>query len=92
MGGITSAQKLPAKGVYVFRLFLPDWATFEKPGRYALTIRRKLEPNPSQPRYFRTEPGVGVRFVPGGSDSGGDGGNRPPKPQPSDGREDQVSG
>lgn len=35
---------------------------------YMATIRRKLEPNPSQPRYFRTEPGVGVRFVPGGVD------------------------
>ncbi len=43
MGGITSAQRLPAKGEYDFSLFLPDWATFEKPGRYTLTIRRKLE-------------------------------------------------
>jgi two-component system KDP operon response regulator KdpE len=25
-------------------------------------IRRKLEPNPSQPRYFVTEPGMGYRF------------------------------
>jgi two-component system KDP operon response regulator KdpE len=25
-------------------------------------IRRKLEPNPSQPRYFITEPGMGYRF------------------------------
>src|SRR5947199_177152 len=55
---------------------------------YMATIRRKLEPNPSQPRYFRTEPGVGVRFVPGGSD----GGDRPPKPEPSDGGEDRLSG
>lgn len=30
-------------------------------------LRRKLEPNPHQPRYFRTEPGLGVRFVPGGA-------------------------
>jgi two-component system KDP operon response regulator KdpE len=30
-------------------------------------IRRKLEPNPSQPRYFITEPGMGYRFqVPDG--------------------------
>jgi RNA polymerase sigma factor (sigma-70 family) len=43
MGGITSAQKLPARGAYTFRLFLPDWATFERPGRYTLTIRRRLE-------------------------------------------------
>jgi RNA polymerase sigma factor (sigma-70 family) len=43
MGGITGAQKLPARGEYLFRLFLPHWATFEKPGRYTFTIRRKLE-------------------------------------------------
>ena len=27
-------------------------------------IRRKLEPNPSQPRYFITAPGIGYRFEP----------------------------
>jgi two-component system KDP operon response regulator KdpE len=26
-------------------------------------LRHKLEPNPSQPRYFITEPGMGYRFV-----------------------------
>jgi two-component system, OmpR family, KDP operon response regulator KdpE len=29
-------------------------------------VRRKLEPNPSQPRYFLTEPGIGYRFEDGG--------------------------
>jgi hypothetical protein len=43
MGGIVHSEKLSAKGEYVFRLFLPQWATFEKPGRYTMTIRRKLE-------------------------------------------------
>jgi len=28
-------------------------------------LRRKLEPVPSQPRYFRTEPGIGYRFESG---------------------------
>jgi len=28
-------------------------------------VRRKLEPLPSRPRYFLTEPGMGYRFVPG---------------------------
>ena len=28
-------------------------------------LRRKLEPNPSQPRYFLTEPGMGYRFEAG---------------------------
>jgi two-component system, OmpR family, KDP operon response regulator KdpE len=31
---------------------------------YLARIRRKLEPDPSQPRYFRTEAGVGYRFEP----------------------------
>ena len=28
-------------------------------------IRRKLEPEPARPRYFRTEQGMGYRFTPG---------------------------
>jgi two-component system, OmpR family, KDP operon response regulator KdpE len=31
---------------------------------YLSQIRRKLEPEPSQPRYFITEPGMGYRFEP----------------------------
>lgn len=31
---------------------------------YMTQIRHKLEPEPSRPRYFITEPGVGVRFQP----------------------------
>jgi two-component system KDP operon response regulator KdpE len=31
---------------------------------YLAALRRKLEPNPSQPRYFVTEPGMGYRFEP----------------------------
>jgi two-component system KDP operon response regulator KdpE len=30
---------------------------------YMSQIRRKLEPDPSRPRYFITEPGMGYRFV-----------------------------
>jgi two-component system KDP operon response regulator KdpE len=30
---------------------------------YLAQLRRKLEPEPSRPRYFITEPGVGHRFV-----------------------------
>ena len=32
---------------------------------YLAALRRKLEPVPSQPRYFITEPGMGYRFVAG---------------------------
>ena len=31
---------------------------------YMAQIRRKLEPDPSDPRYFVTEPGMGYRFEP----------------------------
>jgi two-component system, OmpR family, KDP operon response regulator KdpE len=34
---------------------------------YLSAIRRKLEPDPAQPRYFLTEPRSGVRFDPGES-------------------------
>jgi two-component system KDP operon response regulator KdpE len=33
---------------------------------FLVTIRRKLEPDPVHPRYFITEPGSGIRFVPEG--------------------------
>ena len=33
---------------------------------FLATIRRKLEPDPAHPRYFLTEPGSGLRFVPEG--------------------------
>ena len=31
---------------------------------YVAQLRRKLEPDPSQPRYLLTEPGMGYRFAP----------------------------
>jgi two-component system KDP operon response regulator KdpE len=31
---------------------------------YMAQLRRKLEPDPSRPQYFRTEPGMGYRFRP----------------------------
>jgi two-component system KDP operon response regulator KdpE len=29
-----------------------------------VAIRKKLEPDPAHPRYFITEPGSGLRFMP----------------------------
>jgi two-component system, OmpR family, KDP operon response regulator KdpE len=34
---------------------------------FMVSIRRKLEPDPAHPRYFITEPGSGLRFLPSGS-------------------------
>ena len=31
---------------------------------YLNRLRRKLEPDPSRPRYLRTDPGLGYRFTP----------------------------
>jgi two-component system, OmpR family, KDP operon response regulator KdpE len=32
--------------------------------QFMAQLRRKLEPDPARPRYFLTEPGMGVRFAP----------------------------
>jgi len=32
--------------------------------QFMAQLRRKLEPDPARPRYFLTEPGMGIRFVP----------------------------
>jgi len=37
---------------------------------YMAQLRRKLEPDPSRPRYFRNEPGMGYRFDPSPPDVG----------------------
>ncbi|CAG7844330.1 Transcriptional regulatory protein KdpE [Pseudoclavibacter triregionum] len=33
---------------------------------YLAQLRQKVEPDPSSPRWLRTEPGMGYRFTPGG--------------------------
>ena len=35
---------------------------------FLVALRRKLEPDPTHPRYIVTEPGSGIRFVPEGAD------------------------
>jgi len=50
------------------RIFVPVRSPAESAEALAaaVTIRRKLEPDPAHPRYFVTEPGCGVRFLPSG--------------------------
>jgi two-component system, OmpR family, KDP operon response regulator KdpE len=45
---------------------------------YLAHLRRKLEPDPSRPRYLHTEPGMGYRFEPGGVASPGGRAATPP--------------
>lgn len=42
-GGWIGPQRIPAHGEYVFKLFLPNWATFEEHGDYTITAQRTLE-------------------------------------------------
>jgi hypothetical protein len=42
-GGFLMPEKIPAKGSYSFRLFLPHWATFEEVGAYSIAAKRTLE-------------------------------------------------
>jgi len=44
---------------------------------FLATILRKLEPDPAHPRYFLTEPGSGIRFVPEGAPGGNAEGDMP---------------
>jgi len=47
------------------RVWGPEYGTETNYLRVHLThLRHKLEPDPRQPRYLRTEPGVGYRFHP----------------------------
>ena len=42
-GGLVGPKPLPAGGTYVFRLFLPHWATFEIPGTYTVSCKRIIQ-------------------------------------------------
>ena len=60
----------PGKLVSSRQLLQEVWGPgYEKETHYLRVfmahVRRKLEPEPSQPRYFHTEPGMGYRFIPG---------------------------
>jgi two-component system KDP operon response regulator KdpE len=58
-------------GLVTQRQLLAEVWGMTDPGRsnyvrvFMVAIRRKLEPDPAHPRYFITEPGNGVRFLPG---------------------------
>jgi|GEM_PF-2854644 len=41
--GITGATRLPATHTHVSRLLLSDWVTIDKPGRYTITVDKRLQ-------------------------------------------------
>lgn len=43
LGGLLGPQKLAAGGDYIFKLFLPHWATFAEVGNYTIIAKRTLQ-------------------------------------------------
>ncbi len=57
------AGKLVPQRQLLHEVWGPEYGTETNYLRvFMAQIRRKLEPNPSRPRYFLTEPGMGYRF------------------------------
>jgi two-component system KDP operon response regulator KdpE len=60
---VRSPGKMLTHGYLLKEVWGPQYAGESNYLRvYMAQIRRKLEPNPAQPRYFITEPGMGYRF------------------------------
>jgi two-component system KDP operon response regulator KdpE len=59
-------DKLVSQRQLLQEIWGPSYATETNYLRvYMAQLRRKLEPNPSRPRYLQTEPGLGYRFTRG---------------------------
>jgi two-component system KDP operon response regulator KdpE len=65
----------PGRLITQRRLLEEVWGLSDAKSNYVrvlmVAVRRKLEPDPSKPRYFITEPGIGLRFLPKGSTGDG---------------------
>jgi two-component system KDP operon response regulator KdpE len=60
---VRNAGRLVTQGALLREVWGPEYGTETNYLRvYMAHIRRKLEPDPSNPRYFVTEPGMGYRF------------------------------
>jgi two-component system KDP operon response regulator KdpE len=61
---VRNEGKLVAQRQLLQEVWGPEYGTETNYLRVHMAhIRRKLEPDPAQPRYFLTEPGMGYRFV-----------------------------
>jgi two-component system KDP operon response regulator KdpE len=62
---VRNAGRLVTQGALLREVWGPEYGTETNYLRvYMAHIRRKLEPDPSEPRYFITEAGMGYRFEP----------------------------
>jgi two-component system KDP operon response regulator KdpE len=70
---VRNAGRLVSQRALLQQVWGPGYGTETSYLRVHLAhIRRKLEPDPSQPRYFLTEPGMGYRFEVGEPSDGGE--------------------
>jgi two-component system KDP operon response regulator KdpE len=61
---VRNVGKLVTQGALLREVWGPEYGTETNYLRvYMAHIRRKLEPDPSNPRFFITEPGMGYRFL-----------------------------
>jgi two-component system KDP operon response regulator KdpE len=66
---VRSRERLVTQRQLLQEVWGPEYGTEGNYLRvYMAHLRRKLEPDPSRPRYLRTEPGMGYRFTRAGSD------------------------
>ncbi len=61
---VRNREKLVTQRQLLAEVWGPEYQTESNYLRvYMAQLRRKLEPDPSRPRYLRTEPGIGYRFT-----------------------------
>ena len=64
---VRNREKLVTQRQLLAEVWGPEYQTEGNYLRvYMAQLRRKLEPDPSSPRYLKTEPGIGYRFTSGG--------------------------
>jgi two-component system, OmpR family, KDP operon response regulator KdpE len=67
---VRSRERLVTQRQLLKEVWGPEYGTEGNYLRvYMAHLRRKLEPDPSRPRYLRTEPGMGYRFTRDGSEA-----------------------
>jgi hypothetical protein len=66
MHGFSGFAKIPAKGSYIVKLYLPHWATFVETGRYSVSLKINLNIRGSSDdslERFQVELGTKIKIV-----------------------------